>query len=158
TAPLSGTRIAADTSIEELAKFPTEGVTSDRYVIEPNPKPGAGHDSSQFQLRQMESRAEVLLANHLYAKYRVSSDDWTKPNANWLYAKGVLRHFHGPNELELMVTPENVEMVYNFHLGARRTQDLAAVYLGGLMLLGGVAMLLRIGTGLRAKPRTVHKT
>jgi hypothetical protein len=156
--PLSGRTISPDKSIEDLAKEPTDDVTSHRYLIEANPKLGTSYDSYQAQMRQLEARAEVLLANHVYAKYRVSAEEWTKPNSNWLYAKGVMRQLHGPDQLELIVTPENVEMVYNFHLGARRTMDLAAIYAGGLMLLGGTAMLLRIGTGLRAKTPIVHKT
>jgi len=74
-------------------------------------------------------------ANGLVYKRDARLDDGTKVLALWAY-----------------FSPKAVELAYNYHLGCVRTREAAKGYFGGLLVLGGLGLLLRIGTGVRPTP------
>jgi hypothetical protein len=149
--PLGGKLIPATMTGDEIAKIPVAGVEENRYIVAPD---STLADSGQRQ-RFLVERLEKLLANHLLDKYGLADDDWAMPSLTWLQNARILQGGYpwssGRENVILNVAPSHIEMVYNHHLGSLRTLTLAKGYAGGVLILGGLALLLRIGTGIRPR-------
>lgn len=142
-------RVDHTRTVQELAEFPP---TEDgAYIMLSDPK------NRNDDYVAMYDRATVLLKNHLSARHPgLDFGDFNMPPLAWCEAndlvhKRVERLEDGVHvqALGLNYSTRSVDLAYNYHLGVERTREAAKGYFGGLLLLGGLGLLLRIGTGVR---------
>jgi hypothetical protein len=134
---------------QELAEFPP--TENGAYIMLSDPKNRADDYLAMYE------RATVLLKNHLSARHPgLDFADFNMPPLAWCEAndlvhKRVERLEDGVyvQALGLNYSTRSVDLAYNYHLGVERTREAAKGYFGGLLLLGGLGLLLRIGTGVR---------
>jgi len=145
-------RVDYNRTKDDLADFPTDKSRDGLYIVLTNP-----HDQHDDYHAAFD-RALVLLKNHLVARH---SDADLRPNAlnlpsyAWCEANGLIHERQEPVDnvrvlaLGTNFSPKAMDLAYNYHLGCERTREAAKGYFGGLLVLGGLGLLLRIGTGVR---------
>jgi len=144
-------RVDYDRTKEELADFPTDKSPNGVYVILTDPKDPTDDCHAAFQ------RALVLFKNHLMAKHSdlAYAQSINLPSYAWCEANGLIHERIEPldnvkvHALGTNFSPKAMDLAYNYHLGCERTREAAKGYFGGLLVLGGLGLLLRIGTGIR---------
>jgi len=146
-------RVDYDRTPEELASFPVSDAPNGAYILLTNPNDQRDGYVEAYQ------RGLKLLRNHLLASGHSDlrdDDSLNLPSLSWAEANGmasrlVERLDDGRAVLAVGVnfSPKAVELAYNYHLGCVRTREAAKGYFGGLLCLGGLGLLLRIGTGVR---------
>jgi hypothetical protein len=155
SAPKAGFLVPFSKSDDELLSLRREDTPNNVFVIEGDPNV----ETQSAALPIVYRRAMKVLGNHVHERLGVESSEWIEPPINWLETRKILKFTLTQVGTEtnrrsvyaavLDVSPQSVEMVYNYHLGCMRTRNLAPVYFGGLMLLGGLGLLMRLGTGVR---------
>jgi hypothetical protein len=147
-------RIDFDKSPTELADLGTDKSPNGLYIVLTDPKDPMDDYQAAFQ------RALALLKNHLIAKHpglQGRQDSLNLPSFAWCEANGLIHKRSEPVEnvgvlaLGTNFSPKAMDLAYNYHLGCERTREAAKGYFGGLLVLGGLGLLLRIGTGIRPK-------
>jgi len=146
-------RVDYDRTPEELASFPVSDAPNGAYILLTNPNDQRDGYVEAYQ------RGLKLLRNHLLASGHSDlkdDDSLNLPPLSWAEANGlasrlVERLDDGRAVLAIGVnfSPKAVDLAYNYHLGCVRTREAAKGYFGGLLCLGGLGLLLRIGTGVR---------
>jgi hypothetical protein len=147
------TRVDYNLSPQELADWGTEKSPNGLYIILTDPKDPMDDEQAAFQ------RAIALLKNHLDAKHPgvgARTEGLILPSFAWCEANGLIHKRHEPvgngvvvKALGTNFSPKAMDLAYNYHLGCERTREAAKGYFGGLLVLGGLGLLLRIGTGIR---------
>lgn len=145
-------RVDYNLSPQELADWGTEKSPNGLYVILTDPRDPMDDDQAAYQ------RAVALLKNHLDARHPgvgVRSESLCLPSFAWCEANGLIHKRHEQvgdvrvHALGTNFSPKAMDLAYNYHLGCARTREAAKGYFGGLLVLGGLGLLLRIGTGIR---------
>jgi len=148
-------RVDYNRSTDELAAYPVDRAPNGQYVLLTDPNDPMDRYQEAYQ------RALILLKNHLSAAHPELSGgrNLNLPPQSWAEANGLVqqrveRLEDGQPVLALGAnfSPKAVELAYNYHLGCIRTREAATGYFGGLLVLGGLGLLLRIGTGVRPSP------
>jgi hypothetical protein len=135
---------------QELAELPTSESPNGVYFVLTDPK-----DQQDDFLAAFE-RAKILFKNHMKLHHsEVDENSLNMPTFAWFEANGLIqkRYERENNRLVLALgtnfSERATDLAYNYHLGIERTRDAAKGYFGGLLVLGGLGLLLRIGTGVR---------
>ena len=113
---------------------------------------------------QLLGRISEYLGAALHEHYGVNAEDW-KPSWSWI-ARDVVEQYGkirskdadtaGKEEVRMRVTlsRKRLEQVYQHYLddqGWQRTLTLAKAYAGTVLIFGGLAIFLRLGTGRKVK-------
>ena len=137
----------------DLAEWGTDKSPNARYIILSDPK------DRRDEYQAMYQRSISLLKNYIAAEHPgFDTATFEAPPFAWAEANDLV-HKRAERDgnynvmaLGLNFSPRSVDLAYNYHLGVNRTREAAKGYFGGLLLLGGLGLLLRIGTGVRPSP------